>query len=921
VDRVVSDKELGNFGLQASQVPPLNAFVPLKFLQDKVALSGKANLLLVSSTASTTNLAILLRQHWTLADAQCEIHPAGGTTELRSERVFLDPPIEKAALAISPAPEMVLTYFVNELRLRTNATPYSMVTAATPPLTPERMADDQIVINQWLADDLHAKPGNEIELTYFVPGTTHRMDEKKSRFRVYAIVPMEGRTADRTLLPDFPGIAKAESTQNWDAGFPIDLGKIRPKDEQYWKEYRGTPKAFVTLKAGQQIWANRFGDLTAIRWPAGAAPNLSATENQILQNLAPAAVGLSFLPVREQALTAATTGQAEEFGGLFLSFSFFLIAAALILLGLLFQFSMEKRAKEIGILLALGWRPGQVRRVLLLEGLVVASVGGFLGVAGGVLYARGILWGLTTLWSAAVANSALQFHVTADALITGGASSVVIGGVVMWLALRSQTKRTARDLLEQGNEMEARQIPRKKGRPWAGWLAAASFAGAVVLAVGAGGKHDDSAVEAFFGAGALLLIAGLAAAKVWFRSLGLTRSAASLSLTQLAIRSCARQPKRSLATVALLASGSFLIIAVEANKLDARQSGNTRSSGTGGFTLIGESAFPVLQDLNTKPGRDFFGLPQADMDQVEFVPMRVRDGDDASCLNLNKALTPRLLGVKPELLAARHAFTFTALEDKSRAQNPWTALQHRDKSHPDEIPAVGDEASIQWALGKKIGDTVDYVDEHGNPFKVRLVGAVANSILQGSLLIDESAFVSRYPGESGYRMFLVDAPSNNVTQVAKLLTRALQDRGLELTPAADRLNAFNAVQNTYLNTFQVLGALGLLLGSAGLGVVVLRNVLERRAELAVMLAVGFRPPALRRWVICEHAVLQCAGLLLGILAAGLAVLPVLLSPGAAVSTGPLILTLALVFASGILWTWAAARVALRGDLLTALRDE
>jgi len=44
------------------------------------------------------------------------------------------------------------------------------------------------------------------------------------------------------------------------------------------------------------------------------------------------------------------------------------------------------------------------------------------------------------------------------------------------------------------------------------------------------------------------------------------------------------------------------------------------------------------------------------------------------------------------------------------------------------------------------------------------------------------------------------------------------------------------VQNTYLNTFQVLGALGLLLGSAGLGVVVLRNVLERRAELAAMLA-------------------------------------------------------------------------------------
>ena len=920
VDRIVSDQELGNFGLQASQVPPLNAFVPLQFLQEKVGLPGKANLLLVHSDIGATNLEKSLRQHWTLADAQCELRPVAGTTELRSERVFLDSPVEKAALAISSPPEKVLTYFVNELRLGSNSTPYSMVTAATPPLTPEPMADDEILINQWLADDLHAKPGDEIELTYYVPGTTHRMDERKSRFRVHAIVPMEGRTADRTLLPDFPGIAKAESTQNWDAGFPIDLGKIRPKDEQYWKDYRGTPKAFVTLLAGQQMWANRFGELTAVRWSGESAANSSAMAGRLLQNLAPSAVGLSFLPVREQALTAALTGQAEEFGGLFLSFSFFLISAALILLSLLFQLSMEKRAKEVGILLALGWRPGQVRRLLLMEGFAVAAAGGLLGVAGGVLYARGILWGLTTLWSAAVANSALQFHVTAETLLTGGISSIAIGGVVMWLALRSQTKRPARDLLEQGNEMETRQTPKKKRRPLAGWLAAASFVGAVVLAAGTGGKHDETSVEAFFGAGALLLLAGLAAAKVWLRSLDKSSTPVSLSLTQLALRSCARKPKRSLATVALLASGSFLIIAVEANKLDARQNGSARSSGTGGFALIGESAFPVMQDLNTKSGRDFFGLSQADLDKVEFVPMRVRDGDDASCLNLNKAISPRLLGVKSELLAARHAFTFTELANRALADNPWQTLQRTEKTPANEIPAIGDEASIQWALGKKIGDTVDYVDEHGNPFKVRLVGAVANSILQGSLLIDESNFVSRYPGESGYRMFLVDAPSN-VTQVAKTFTRALQDRGLELTPATDRLNSFNAVQNTYLNTFQALGALGLLLGSAGLGVVVLRNVLERRAELAVLLAVGFRPPALRRWVLWEHAVLQCVGLLLGMVAAGLAVLPVLLSPAANVSAGPLLLTLGLVFSSGLLWTWVAARFALRGDLLAALRDE
>jgi len=246
-------------------------------------------------------------------------------------------------------------------------------------------------------------------------------------------------------------------------------------------------------------------------------------------------------------------------------------------------------------------------------------------------------------------------------------------------------------------------------------------------------------------------------------------------------------------------------------------------------------------------------------------------------------------------------------------------MMHENKTY-DEIK-VGDEASIEWALHKKVGDTIEYIDGHGRPFKVRLAGALANSILQGNLIIDNTAFTRRFPDETGWRLFLIDALPDNAARVPAVLTRSLRDRGLELTPAADRLNAFNAVQNTYLDTFQVLGGLGLLLGSAGLGVVVLRNVLERRGELAVLLAAGFRPRALRWLVLSEHAALECLGLLVGMVAALAAVLPALLSLAAPVSYLSLAATLGLVFVSGLLWTWAAARLALRGKLLPALRNE
>jgi hypothetical protein len=419
-----------------------------------------------------------------------------------------------------------------------------------------------------------------------------------------------------------------------------------------------------------------------------------------------------------------------------------------------------------------------------------------------------------------------------------------------------------------------------------------------------------------------------------------------LTLGGLGVRGCARRRKRSLATVALLACGTFLIVAIGVFRLDANRDATQRDSGTGGFAMIGESTMPVVEDLNARPGREFFGLGADDLSGVNVVPFRVRAGDEASCLNLNRAQKPRLLGVKPELLAGR--FTFANVAKGLDRRDGWELLQSggrrkealmegspiANSQEPiaksrlttagagmEEIPAIGDANSIQWALGRKVGDTIDCVDEQGRAFKLRLVGAVVNSILQGSLLIDEAEFVKRFPGESGYRMFLMDAPSNAVLQVSATLSRALQDVGLELTPAAERLNAFNAVQNTYLGTFQVLGGLGLLLGSAGLGVVVLRNVLERRGELGLLMAVGFRRRALQRLILSEHGALLGLGLGIGIAAAAVAVLPAIVSPGTQLPYGSLALTLAAVLLNGLLWTWLATGHALRGDLLAALRNE
>lgn len=313
------------------------------------------------------------------------------------------------------------------------------------------------------------------------------------------------------------------------------------------------------------------------------------------------------------------------------------------------------------------------------------------------------------------------------------------------------------------------------------------------------------------------------------------------------------------------------------------------------------------------------GLDDSNLEDIQAVQLRVRDGDDASCFNLNRARSPQLLGVRPDLFQQRGSFTFTKVMEGAAIKEGWNLLT-RDLGQ-DVMPAVGDYATVIWALGKSVGDQLQYNDDKGNSFKLQIVGLLKNSILQGSLIVAEDEFIKRFPSEEGYRMLLIECPPQKIDAVTDKLSFGLKDFGLDLTPAARRLAQFSAVENTYLSIFQLLGGFGLILGSVGLGLVVLRNVLDRRGELAMLRAVGFDKVTLRKMIFHEHGGLMLGGLVCGVIAALVAVGPALKSPSAQVSSLSLVLTIAAIGVSGMIWIWIAVNLALSGGLLNALRSE
>jgi hypothetical protein len=409
----------------------------------------------------------------------------------------------------------------------------------------------------------------------------------------------------------------------------------------------------------------------------------------------------------------------------------------------------------------------------------------------------------------------------------------------------------------------------------------------------------------------------------------------TLTLAGLSALNTSRHPGRSTLTIGLVASASFLIIAMSAFRLE------TSDAGTGGFELLATSDQPIYYDLSTLEGRskqnsEFTDDEQAALANWRIYSLRMKTGEDASCLNLYKPAQPTVLGV-PEALIERGGFEWTATADVSGPNsNPWTLLNAQlgaDENGRPIIPVVLDANTATYSLQiGGVGARLEIMDDADRPFTLEVVSLLKNSVLQGKLLIGEANFTLLYPETNGFRFFLLESPPRadrsaapkdaaSPEHVLQVLESRLAEEGFDVTLAREQLAGFLAVQNTYLSTFQSLGALGLLLGTVGLAVVQLRSVIERRGELALMRAGGFRRRRLVRMVLWENAVLLLGGLAIGCVAAAVALAPQWGPQAAGVPWKTLALLLGTIAVVGLSAGWLATRSALRAPIVPALRGD
>jgi len=177
---------------------------------------------------------------------------------------------ERAVEALGATATPVLSYLVNAIRVGDRSIPYSFVTAtnlpALQPATSNRqstianrpspidLTDPPIVLTDWAARRLGASTDDTVWLSYSIWAETGRLQNEMARFRVVSIVPLDPDTADRDLVPRYPGIFTEERMSDWAPPFPVDHAQVTAEDEQYWQQFHTTPKP-----SSRSMWASGCG--------------------------------------------------------------------------------------------------------------------------------------------------------------------------------------------------------------------------------------------------------------------------------------------------------------------------------------------------------------------------------------------------------------------------------------------------------------------------------------------------------------------------------------------------------------------------------------------------------------------------------------------------------------------------------------
>jgi len=314
----------------------------------------------------------------------------------------------------------------------------------------------------------------------------------------------------------------------------------------------------------------------------------------------------------------------------------------------------------------------------------------------------------------------------------------------------------------------------------------------------------------------------------------------------------------TLASIALVMFTIATMSCIQAMVSSSISTANYRESG--GFQLLGSSAIPIpnwdaaFSDYSRTPAgsasiADQHGIPQA---RIRITPAAHPSVEyTSSLIGVPSSWTP------PLPLQARAA----NYSDDAAA---WAAIQ----ANPDV--AILDGSVVPNNFGPNfgsfsavVGDLFRYTNATGATRNVRVIGILYEQFAQG-LWVSASTVKADVRMEAASLFYFQVKDGVDVTKAGHDLERYFLPYQLLTLDIQGLINQILETTMGVFNLLQAYLALGLIVGIAGLGVITMRNVVERRQETGALRALGFRKSMVLRSFLFELSFIALTGIAMGV---------------------------------------------------------
>jgi ABC-type antimicrobial peptide transport system permease subunit len=895
VSAVVEKTGLGALKLVPRGPDRRTAFVNLSWLMGTTG-SGGINAILVSNNgdaragpagteAVSKRLDRLLDRLVGYAEGGFTVTAGKGYVKLENQNIFFGgryADLVRASDASVGAVSTETSYFVNMIMANDSHIAYSTVTAfdatgdsafglftdnGTGAFIKGELAGGEMLVTSYTAERLGLSVGDTVTLNYTVYDSAFRQEVRYADFRVKHIVELEGKADDGGLMPPFPGIKGKSSCGDWKPPIPIDFGIMTGEDLAYWQQHGGAPKAYIPLADGKLLWGNDLGNITTVKALPVAGSNLTRVVQSVgdglNRSLSGAEMGVFVEKVKQDGL--------DSVSGLFivtealLAFGTAVTASGMVLIHVVVVAALESRRREIGILRSIGFSRRAVASVIVFEGMFLSLAASAAGLLAGFAFSAAGVWASNNVWAGVLPAENSLYAPGKEMLVAAFVSGFIVSLLAFFAGARSASRGTVvsgiRDL--PGPSAPAAMEGRGSRALPAGYIVflAALFGLGYYFSSATG----DLLLLYYFVFGDLLL---LATGIVLYLRLGAVSGALGgrARLGRIALANVSRNPKRSGAYIIVYALVVFPLLTLSAYlPMQAGSLESEMDERGGGYDLFGLSEVPMFFDLANaaeRASRNITGFP--DVSVVQFLGYGSPGG---TCSNLNTKAPPRLLAANGTF-TADSKIPFSASADGLTGKAPWRLLDRDDG--PGVVPAIGDYTTIVWIFEKGLGGTIPVTDERGNTVHLKIVAILHDSIFQGSMFISGANMRLLYPTLSKYDTFLFKhAPGSaeKASTLAASLEASLSAYGFSARPVGELVSEFVAIDLAYVSMLQAMLASGLIIGTVGFSAKVGRETLERRYELGVMRALGFRRGTLAALALWENMLIFLLGFLLALAAA------------------------------------------------------